>query len=517
MTIRRVLAVAVMSAVAISGYALTPEHEQWGKSPASYFFTKEEAAQWKTIKTDDEAAKFIALFWARRDPTPQTPRNEFREEFDARVASADAQFTTRKQRGSASERGKLLILLGKPTRVTQSGGEARGPINPSDVTDDTRARQTWLWEGERATELFSKPRVLVAFTDINGSGDYRLEMGGGSDVRRAQEKIIAQAVKRPDLTEVPTFTAAAAPAAPRPAAVPAPVAAAPAAPAAPATSFREPAFQAAVDTFRGGKSSAYKGLVTYTEMLAPTGEYYVPVQLYVPKAAGISADAVTTFFGSVQDVNGATVAVFEEPAKLSTSNGDLYFDRSLPLTPGTYTATFGLSGANNTPLVMATAPLQLKPIASDHHGVSRLILANDIHETDAAALPGTPYAFGKLKLVPKGDRVFGNKDELNYIVELFNFGIDEGTNLPKVQAKLELSGTAAGKTVKISSPLTEVVPLPLSGAPGPGPYLVISGIPLGQMAKAPEPGDYKLTVKLYDQVKKQNFTTEQTFTIVAAK
>lgn len=516
MNMRRVFAVAAMSAVAISGYALTPEHQQWGKGPASYYLTKEEAAQWKNIKSDEEAAKFIALFWARRDPTPGTARNEFREEFDTRVAAADAQFTRKSKRGSETERGKLLVLLGTPTRATQSGGDERGnPANPNAVGGETLSRQTWLWEGERATELFGKPRVLVTFTDLNATGDYRLEMGGGSDVRRAQERVIAQAVKQPNLTEVPSYTTAS-----KPAPATLPVAVAPAAPAAPAVAvtFRDPAFQSAIEEFRGGKSSAFKGSVTYTEMVSPTGEYFVPVQLYIPKSAKLTVDSAATFFGIVQDASGATVTVFEEPAKLSSSKGDLYFDRALPLEPGTYTATLGLAAADNKPLVMATSPLELKAITGDYHGVSRLVLANDIHETDVAAPPGTAYAFGKLKLVPKGDLVFGNKDELNYVVELFNFGIDEGTNLPKVQAKLELSGTVNGKAIKpIASPLTEVTALPLNGAPGAGPYLVISGIPLGAMATPPAPGDYKLTVKVYDQVKKQNFTTAQTFKIVAAQ
>ena len=517
MIMRRVLAAAAISAVAISGYALTPEHEQWAKGPASYLLTKEEAAQWKSIKSDEEAANFIALFWARRDPTPSTARNEFREDFDAAVASANAQFAVRGRSGAMTDRGRMLILLGAPTRVTQTGGAA-APLtktNPGEVSADAVHRQTWHWEGARSNELFGRQRMSVIFNDLNGTGDYRLESGGGPEVRRAQEKMIAQAVKQPNLTAVPTFTAAA----PVPAAAPAPVAqvTAPAAPAASLT-FRDPAFQSAIEEFRGGKSKPFKGSVTYTEMISPNGDYFVPVQLYIPKSAGVTVDAVTTFFGIVQDASGATVTVFEEPAKLSSSNGDLYFDRSLPLKAGSYTAVLGLSGADNKPVVMASAPLELKAIANDFHGVSRLVLANDVHETDIAAPAGTAYAFGKLKLVPKGDLVFGNKDDLTYVVELFNFGIDAGTNLPKVQAKLELSGKVGGKAITpIVSPLTEVMPLPLSGTPGAGQYLVISGIPFSAMTTPPAPGDYKLTVKLYDQVKKQNFTTDQTFKIVASK
>src|SRR5258706_12474156 len=73
--------------------ALSPAKADWGKGPVQYFMTAEEKAAWKTLQTDAEADAFIALFWARRDPTPATPRNEFHEDFDARVKVADDQLS----------------------------------------------------------------------------------------------------------------------------------------------------------------------------------------------------------------------------------------------------------------------------------------------------------------------------------------------------------------------------------------------------------------------------------------
>src|SRR6266849_1870328 len=85
-------AIAVLSAV--SGFAvLSPAQADWAKGPVQFLMTKEEVAQWNALQSDADAAAFIALFWARRDPTPGTPRNEFREDFEARVKVADDQFT----------------------------------------------------------------------------------------------------------------------------------------------------------------------------------------------------------------------------------------------------------------------------------------------------------------------------------------------------------------------------------------------------------------------------------------
>ena len=87
--IRLSIIAAAIAVIAVSAFALSPEHVSWGKGPAQYLMTKEEIAQWKAITTDEQAEKFIALFWARRDPTPATPQNEFREQFELRVKQAD--------------------------------------------------------------------------------------------------------------------------------------------------------------------------------------------------------------------------------------------------------------------------------------------------------------------------------------------------------------------------------------------------------------------------------------------
>jgi hypothetical protein len=283
--------------------------------------------------------------------------------------------------------------------------------------------------------------------------------------------------------------------------------------------FKTESLKTAVEQFKTAKTNPYKSAgITYTELLSPTGDYYVPLQLYVPKPAGLTAEQVTTFFGTIEDSSGNAVAIFEEPATLSTSNGDLFFDRSLTnLKPGTYKATLGLSDKDNKPVVMTTQTIELKPLAKEQAGISRLVLASDVHQTDTAALAGAPYAFGRVKIVPKGDHVFSNKDEITYFVEVVNPGIDPATNMPKLQVKLELVGAGTkdkpGRT--ISAPITDATPLPLTGAPGVGQYAIMAGIPLGEM-KTPLPaGDYTLRVKVYDQVSKQSWTAEQSLKLAA--
>ncbi|HEV7920664.1 MAG TPA: GWxTD domain-containing protein [Thermoanaerobaculia bacterium] len=100
--------------------ALSANVQEWGKGPAQWLMTHEEERAWGQLRTDQEANDFVDLFWARRDPTPGTERNEFKEEFDRRVASADRQFRTDRKRGAMSDMGRVYIVIGPPLQALRS-------------------------------------------------------------------------------------------------------------------------------------------------------------------------------------------------------------------------------------------------------------------------------------------------------------------------------------------------------------------------------------------------------------
>ena len=85
-----------------------------------------EKAAWSKVSNDDEAAKFIAEYWGKRDPNPATAANEFRDDVNRRIAAADEQFKMRNHRGSETNRGRLLVTLGLPTRVSTARAQAGG-------------------------------------------------------------------------------------------------------------------------------------------------------------------------------------------------------------------------------------------------------------------------------------------------------------------------------------------------------------------------------------------------------
>jgi GWxTD domain-containing protein len=513
------IAAALSAAFAVSAFAaLSSVKADWGKGPAQYIMTKEEQAQWKSLQSDADADAFIALFWARRDPTPGTPRNEFREEFDARVAAADAAFKGARTNGSMTDRGRVFILFGKPTRITKSGGRGSGPgaapgsaITPSsarnesmsaEVADPNGAMQTWIYEGTDAKAFGGRQEVM--FSDRFNSGDFKMR-SPTADFQNAVQKVIASNITQPGLTQASAMQAQQAP-------MPAAAAAALQQPAAPTTALKTAAYESAVTDAKGGKSAAKVAGVTYAELVSPNGDYYVPVSLYIPASAGVKAEDVDTVFGVVEDASGNRVLAFEEPAKLQSSKGDLYIDKTLSVTPasgGKYTAVVGVAKAG-VPVTASSATLNLSPLTKDAVGTSRMLLSGDIHETTDAAPVKAPFAFGKLKVVPKGSLSFTNKEELNYFVEINNPGIDTTTNLPKIQVKLDL---VTPDKKMITAPLGDASPLPLSGAPGPGHYAIISSIPFGDINPPLKPGDYTLKLKIVDTVTKQSYTLEQAFKI----
>jgi GWxTD domain-containing protein len=529
MKLRKVLAAAsVTAALAVSSFAaLSGTFSEWGKGPAQFVMTKEEKAAWKKISSDADAQAFVDLFWARRDPTPATPRNEFKEEFDARVKYADDNLSLQRTKGSLTDRGRVLILFGAPSRVAHTAGAgptgaaptapgAGGFVPPAAQanTDEPAGRMVWLYEAGKLSKAGISTAEFV-FTDQYGNGQWRLDRASKTNIDDATNKMINSDLVSPNLTEAPKYDKAAANApAPPPAAMTMPAASSG---PAPATSFKNAAYQTAIDEFKAAKTSPYKdAYIYYNEYVAPNGKYYVPVALYVPKAAGLTASSAASFFGVIEDAGGKVVEVIEDPATLTESKDDLFVDKTLPLGSGKYRAILGVADASGKPLVITSSPLELTSIDSSAVGTSKLLLSNNIYELEKAAPPASAFAFGKIKIVPKANRVFSNKDELGYFVELNNPGIDPATNLPKIQTKMEVSGTVAGKPIPpITAPPSETAALPLSGTVGPGQYAIIGTIPFAAMKTPLKPGDYTFSLKIMDMVSKQNYTLKQDFKIPA--
>lgn len=151
------------------------EGAAWGAGPVRYLMTSEEAREWATESDTQGRSEFVTKFWASRDPDPNTPENEFRSEFERRVAFADAALAQDETRGSLTDRGMVFVLLGPPTYLTQRklavnedamANKSVFSARSVDTTDNLK--ETWQYRRDRLPT--GVPYQQVDFTFITREG-----------------------------------------------------------------------------------------------------------------------------------------------------------------------------------------------------------------------------------------------------------------------------------------------------------------------------------------------------------
>src|SRR5205823_12904584 len=111
----------VFSLLAFPAQKSTPKNDEdffkrWLDEDAVYIITKDELTAAKRLTTPEEKEAFIKTFWERRDPTPGTVENEYRDEHYRRVAVANERYTEATI-GWRTDRGKMYIRFGQPDNI----------------------------------------------------------------------------------------------------------------------------------------------------------------------------------------------------------------------------------------------------------------------------------------------------------------------------------------------------------------------------------------------------------------
>jgi GWxTD domain-containing protein len=96
-------------------------YNKWLTEIVVYIITAQEERYFRELKSDDERERFIEEFWLRRDPMPDTDKNEFREEYFERIAYANQNFAVDGVAGWRTDRGRIYITYGKPDEIQQTG------------------------------------------------------------------------------------------------------------------------------------------------------------------------------------------------------------------------------------------------------------------------------------------------------------------------------------------------------------------------------------------------------------
>ena len=116
---------APLSAAPAPASVVSP-YTKWLNEDVVYIITHEERDVFLRLETDEERQRFIEQFWQRRDPTPGTPENAFREEHYRRIAYANLHFPTATgTSGWRTDRGRIYITFGPPDEInTHPRGDA---------------------------------------------------------------------------------------------------------------------------------------------------------------------------------------------------------------------------------------------------------------------------------------------------------------------------------------------------------------------------------------------------------
>ncbi len=83
--------------------------------PTKYINEPDERKIWNTLNLE-EKREFIRDFWAKRDPTPGTPENEFKRAYLSRIEAANSVFKGFRT-GWKTDRGRILLQYGTPDEI----------------------------------------------------------------------------------------------------------------------------------------------------------------------------------------------------------------------------------------------------------------------------------------------------------------------------------------------------------------------------------------------------------------
>ncbi|MGZ7078468.1 MAG: GWxTD domain-containing protein [Thermoanaerobaculia bacterium] len=491
--------------VATTLVAQSPQND-WLDDPEAVFMTNAERQEWWGFHTDAERDAFKERYWARRDPTPDTPRNEFREMLEQRIQNADKKFTLEKStRGALTSRGQVYIVLGAPARVNvqQQGynqlplpppppsllpplsaggrgpaenveGGANGTIEGNEITE------RWYYEKSRTPkilEALGRPSLDFVFVVEPVKRHDELQNPGLFNQLR---EAVAQKTIVNVISPAPRNTAPAAPSI-----ASAPSAAAPVIAAAPQmTAEIETALDHAGDSGTPVRSSVMwngdKPAATFW-LVAPDAE---------------TAKGPLALYGRVKDSSGKIVATiarpFESSKAFSLHQNGAVADATFALVPGEYDAAFILNDESNNAAIAAGTAHVVVPETSSQFAVSSLIL------TDRMDASGEGLLLGRAHVRPRADATFSKAESMWYLFQVAN---------PSDAARLTVAVRLRHGIAPPTSP--RVVPAALEPV-GPGRYMGGFELPLAELA----PGDYTLYVSVHDPAEKEDVVRRADFRVI---
>jgi GWxTD domain-containing protein len=499
----RAAAVALLL-VALPGFAAEPglvKYKGWNKSPEfTYLATDAEGKDWKKVTTDAEAEKFIAVFWARRNPDLRAAENMYRKRFEKLVELSDKRFTLALgKRGALTERGKLFILVGPPKTLSDEAGTkphpsgiTAGSIAPPGNDPGTTLGEwitTFKYEDRQLPPWAGIKSLVVRFA-VEQTRDFILT--GDGEARRLETRGVKEALVNPDLKDVPAGDVKIAAATSRPAEVPVAAVSATANEALDAVIAKEPF-----------------GAMTVLPLAYRDGAARLMVQVYLE---GTPPAEPARFAWLVRGKDGKEAARAEETAGIQKVLKGSLVDRAIPVTPGEYDVAVALLDASGAVAVSGKRSVSVVATPADF-AASPIFLA--IADLPAEGLkPDAPFVFAGRKFVARGDGRLRKTDGMSFLVRLYNPGVDPATKKAFIKRTLRIQPKGR-PAVDLPSPPDEPMALPEAAGSGAVILDLAGTVADNNIGDYFRPGDYTFRVIVEDAVKKTKLEVSEAFTLLA--
>ena len=499
---------------------LETPYRKWLNEDVAYIISDEERAAFKRLQTDEEREQFIEQFWLRRDPTPDTIENEFKEEHYRRIAYTNENFASGIP-GWKTDRGRIYITYGAPDEkeTHPSGGTYQRPSEEGGGTTSTFPFEQWRY---RYIEGVGSD-IIIEFVDPTMSGEYRMtmdpsekdallyvpgagltmmeQMGMSSKTDRFNRTdgthlgvpFGAQTEKMNEFNRLEQFAKLQRP---------------------PAVKFKD--LEAAVNSRISYNILPMKVREDFFPLTDASVLTFITLQfdnkdLQFRAKDGVQKASVN-IFGKVSTMTRRIVTNFEDTVEVTSPNEYLQqtaqrksiYNKSVPLAPGTYRLNVVAKDVVGGNLNSYEIALVVPRMDSEKLMASNIVLADLIEHVATKSIGMGQFVIGESKVRPRIDDIFKRDEKMGIYFKIYNFGADGDSRLPEGDVSYEV--TKNGTNEKIFE-LTEDV----SKVPGASTHQVTIEklLPLKDLA----PGTYTLKVKITDKNRKQVLTPSAQFTV----
>jgi len=505
---------------------LSSTYKKWLNEDVRWIITPEELTAFKQLSNDEERDAFIEQFWQRRDPTPDTEENEFKEEHYRRIAYANEHFAAGKA-GWRTDRGRIYIVFGPPDQIDShpSGGSYQRPIEEGGGETSTYPFETWRYRYIEGLGSHSQ-EVIIEFVDTCMCNDYHMTMD-------PNEKDALLHTPNAGLTtyeqmglahKTDRITGTGAPQGPG------------------AGSLNSQQFDrleqyAALQQAPKIKFKDLEEVVTHkinvnlmpfdvrTDFVKITDDTVLtPVIISVKNkdVTFVSKDGIqrgtANIFGRVTTMTGKIVQTFEDTVQIDVPNellaktqehSSLYW-KALPLRPGRYRFDIVVKDVNGDRIGTWTHGVVVPEYNEDKLSSSSLILADHLEKVPAKSVGAGNFVIGQTKLAyphiePADGRPasFRRDEAMNLWMQVYNLQSDEKTRKPSAKFEYEIVNLADNKSVLHATESTDSMP-------NAGEQVTLEKrLALNSL----QPGQYRLTVKVDDNISKQQIAPSVRFVV----